>query len=161
VDNQNNFIVLHPDHLISATVVADSFSCSRRAVLQDRVKAHSEASKPQVYGHILHEIFQEALKTNEWDLETLGRYIEELLVKYVESLFEIQISMAEAAEYLKSKMPAMKAWAETFVRVKPSVSYFASYPYHASFINGSSRKLRWWKIKMTPRHGCPSISFLK
>ena len=39
VDDANNMIILHPDHLISATVVADSFTCTRRAVLQDRVKA--------------------------------------------------------------------------------------------------------------------------
>jgi DNA replication ATP-dependent helicase Dna2 len=122
VDNTNNLIVLHPDHLVSATVVADSFTCTRRAVLQDRVKVTSEASKPQVYGHILHEIFQEAMKANAWDLDSLAVLIENTLVKYVESLYEINVSIDEATEYLKSKMPAMKAWADAFLHVKPSVS---------------------------------------
>ncbi|KAL1958605.1 hypothetical protein VTO42DRAFT_4202 [Malbranchea cinnamomea] len=120
VDNENNLIILHPDHLLSATVVADSFTCPRRAVLQDRVKVTSEASKPQVYGHILHEIFQGAMKRNQWDLATLNRIVQEILVKYVESLYDINVSMDEAKEYLRSKMPALKAWGETFLLVRPS-----------------------------------------
>ncbi|PTB76253.1 Dna2-domain-containing protein, partial [Trichoderma longibrachiatum ATCC 18648] len=66
VDDAQNLLILHPDQLISATVVADSFGCMRRAVLQDRVKATSEASPPLVYGTMLHEIFQEALLANNF-----------------------------------------------------------------------------------------------
>lgn len=121
VDDANHMIILHPDHLISATVVADSFICSRRAVLQDRVKATSEASKPQVYGHILHEVFQEAMKANQWDLEWLQATTETILKSYIESLYEIHVEVAEAVDYLMSKMPELKAWAEVFVASKPSV----------------------------------------
>src|SRR5690349_5678602 len=56
IDDRNNMIILHPDHLIAATVVADSFSCLRRAVLQDRVKATSKANPPMLYGNLLHEL---------------------------------------------------------------------------------------------------------
>ncbi|EEP78634.1 conserved hypothetical protein [Uncinocarpus reesii 1704] len=120
VDDANNMIIIHPDHLISATVVADSFSCQRRAVLQDRVKATSEASKPQVYGHILHEIFQQAMKANRWDFAWLKEVIDETLSKYLESLYEIQVELPEAAAYLQAKMPMLKAWADVFVRYQPT-----------------------------------------
>ncbi|EEH08040.1 conserved hypothetical protein [Histoplasma capsulatum G186AR] len=120
VDNSENLIILHPDHLISATVVADSFTCPRRAVLQDRVKATSEANKPQVYGHILHEIFQAAASANRWDLNWLREVISSTLEHYVESLYEIQVEFSEATEYLMSKMPALQAWAETFMRSHPT-----------------------------------------
>ncbi|OJD12211.1 hypothetical protein AJ78_07152 [Emergomyces pasteurianus Ep9510] len=121
VDNSDNMIILHPDHLISATVVADSFTCPRRAVLQDRVKATSEASKPQVYGHILHEIFQAAASANCWDLNWLREVISRTLERYVESLYEIQVELPEATEYLMSKMPALGAWADTFMRSRPTI----------------------------------------
>ncbi|KKZ68460.1 DNA replication ATP-dependent helicase Dna2 [[Emmonsia] crescens] len=121
VDNSDNMIILHPDHLISATVVADSFTCPRRAVLQDRVKATSEASKPQVYGHILHEIFQAAASANRWDLNWLREVISHTLEHYVESLYEIQVELPEATEYLMSKMPALRAWADLFMRSRPKI----------------------------------------
>ncbi|ODH47955.1 hypothetical protein GX48_05977 [Paracoccidioides brasiliensis] len=120
VNNSDNIIILHPDHLLSATVVADSFTCQRRAVLQDRVKATSEANKPQVYGHILHEIFQAAMTANRWDLPWLREIISRTLERYVESLYEIQVDFPEAIEYLMSKMPSLRSWADMFVRSRPT-----------------------------------------
>ena len=79
VDDANNMIVLHPDHLISATVIADSFTCVRRAALQDRVKATSAAEKPQVYGHIIHAIFGEALTNNTFETQQLRDIVEKTL----------------------------------------------------------------------------------
>lgn len=122
VDDKQNMIILHPDHLLSATVVADSFTCPRRAVLQDRVKATSDPNRPQVYGHILHEIFQEAMKANRWDLDWLNSTIETVLPKYLESLYLIHVEIPEATEHLTSKMPMLKEWADSFVRSRPTVS---------------------------------------
>jgi DNA replication ATP-dependent helicase Dna2 len=112
-------IILHPDHLISATVVADSFTCTRRAALQDRVKATGAAEKPQVYGHILHEIFGEGLKTNNWSTQNLRQIIEKILPNYIESLYEIQVQVPEAIEYLMGKMPELQGWASVFVSANP------------------------------------------
>lgn len=115
-------LILHPDHLISATVVADSFSCTRRAVLQDRVKATNEANGPQVYGHILHEMFQEAMRANRWDTEWLTATIGSIAARYLENLFEINVELATAIEYLKSRVPELQSWAEVFVTARPKVT---------------------------------------
>ncbi|ERF76175.1 hypothetical protein EPUS_01509 [Endocarpon pusillum Z07020] len=120
VDDHENMIILHPDHLISATVVADSFSCTRRAVLQDRIKATGAAEPSQVYGHILHEIFGQALKANDWSLESLSIIIERILVNWIESLYEINTPVPQALEYLLSKMPELQAWASVFVTAQAS-----------------------------------------
>lgn len=122
IDDVQNIIILHPDHLISATVVADSFSCTRRAVLQDRVKATNESNGPQVYGHILHEIFQEAMKANCWDTEFFTKTIVTIAARYLETLFEINVEMVQAVDHLKSKVPELQSWAEVFVTAQPRVT---------------------------------------
>lgn len=119
IDNNQNILILHPDQLISATVVADSFSCMRRAVLQDRVKATSEASAPLVYGTILHEIFQEALVANRWDQAFLNGVIEKTMKKHIEDLYTIKVNFTDAREHLSSKMPELRGWAEKFVSSFP------------------------------------------
>lgn len=119
VDDANNMLILHPDHLISATVVADSFTCTRRAALQDRVKATGAAEKPQVYGHILHEVFGEGLRANNWTSQHLRSIIEKILPNYVESLYEIQVQIPEAMDYLMGKMPDLQGWASVFVSADP------------------------------------------
>lgn len=119
IDNNRNILILHPDQLISATVVADSFSCMRRAVLQDRVKATSEASAPLVYGTLLHEIFQEALMENKWDQAFLNDVIDRAMKKHIEDLYTIQVNFTDAREHLSSKMPEVRGWAERFVAAYP------------------------------------------
>ncbi|KYK55055.1 DNA replication factor Dna2 [Drechmeria coniospora] len=119
VDDAQNLLILHPDQLISSTVVADSFGCMRRAVLQDRVKATSQASPPLVYGTILHEIFQEALLVNKWDIPYLTEVIEKITSAHVEDLYTIKVEMPIAREYLLSKMTELSYWAKAFVSSKP------------------------------------------
>ncbi|PHH60558.1 hypothetical protein CDD81_1563 [Ophiocordyceps australis] len=119
VDDGHNLLILHPDQLISATVVADSFGCMRRAVLQDRVKATNEASPPLVYGTMLHEIFQEAMLANRWDLAFLGRVIDGIIKRHIEDLYIIKVDVAAAREHLQSKMTELSHWARAFVSVEP------------------------------------------
>lgn len=122
IDDSQNILVLHPDQLVSATVVADSFSCMRRAVLQDRVKATSEATAPLVYGTMLHEIFQEALMANKWDLRFLSTIIDKVIEKHVEDLYKIKVSTSIAREHLQSKMTELSCWASAFVSSQPKAS---------------------------------------
>lgn len=116
-------LILHPDHLISALVVADSFGCIRRAVLQDRVKATSEASPPMTYGTMLHEIFQEALTANRWDLTFLSDTIQKCIARHIEDLYLIKLSVEQVVDHLLSKMPELQSWAEIFVKAKPGVMW--------------------------------------
>lgn len=120
VDDNTNMLILHPDHLISSTVVADSFGCTRRAVLQDRVKATGESSPPLVYGTILHEIFQAAMLANRWDTEWLRELIEKVANQHLEDLYTIKLEVPHAVEYLQSKMPELQSWAELFVSSQPN-----------------------------------------
>lgn len=119
IDDHHNMLILHPDHLISATVVADSFGCLRRAVLQDRIKATSTANAPMLYGTLLHELFQEALKANKWDSAFLLERIEKILPSKFETILEINSTREEVQEHLSSKLPEMQAWADIFVRSQP------------------------------------------
>lgn len=126
VDDAQNLLILHPDQLVSATVVADSFGCTRRAVLQDRVKATSEASPPLVYGTMLHEIFQEALLANRFDLGYLSELIDKNIEKHIEDLYTIKMGIADAKEHLQSKMTELSYWAKSFVSSQPQVKWTAA-----------------------------------
>ncbi|KAF4444834.1 DNA replication ATP-dependent helicase Dna2 [Fusarium acutatum] len=120
VDDGQNLLILHPDQLISATVVADSFGCMRRAVLQDRVKATSPPTPPLIYGTMLHEIFQEALLANKWDLPFLSAVIDRITEKHVEDLYTIKVGIPSAREHLQSKMTELCYWAGAFVSSRPN-----------------------------------------
>jgi DNA replication ATP-dependent helicase Dna2 len=126
VNDSHNMIILHPDHLVSATVVADSIGCQRRAVLQDRIKNTSDIGKPQVFGNIFHEVFQEAMKINQWDITSLKSLVESVVVRHIEELYLIHMSIPEAIDYAMGKIPALRTWADIFLKAKPSVSALGS-----------------------------------
>lgn len=120
-DESSAFIILHPDHMLSATTVADSFDCLRKAVLQDRIKATGETSKAMVYGKILHEIFQQALSANRWEDAFLKDLVERTVQSHVEGLWELGMKdTVLTIEEITAKMGELAAWAETFVSVMPS-----------------------------------------
>ncbi|TQS35884.1 hypothetical protein Golomagni_03681 [Golovinomyces magnicellulatus] len=119
VDDDKNLLILHPDHLISSTVVADSFSCTRRAVLQDRVKATSQPSVSLIYGTLLHEIFQAALISNRWDSDWLEALIDDVAKKHVEDLYTIKLQISEAVRDLKNKIARLQSWAALFICSNP------------------------------------------
>lgn len=122
-DEASAFLVVHPDHMLSATTVADSFDCARKAVLQDRIKATGESSKAMIYGKILHEIFQQALGANKWVDEFLAELVERTVQAHVEGLWELGMQdTVLATEEIKGKMGELAAWAKVFVRAEPSSS---------------------------------------
>jgi DNA replication ATP-dependent helicase Dna2 len=119
--DESPFLIVHPDHMLSATTVADSFDCARKAVLQNLIKATGETSKAMVYGSILHEIFQVALSANQWDSPFLDSTIERSIQAHVEGLWELGMrDLNLAIEEIKAKMAEMAAWASAFVAAKPS-----------------------------------------
>ncbi|KAL6717879.1 DNA replication endonuclease-helicase Dna2 [Lecanora helva] len=120
VDNSQNLLILHPDHLISSTVVGDSFNCTRKAILQDRVKVTSDANQSTIYGNMLHEIFQEAMRANQWDNEFMTATIRALTTQHLETLFEVQVELEVAVEHLQARVADLQAWAEIFISTKPS-----------------------------------------
>jgi len=120
-DESSALLIVHPDHMLSATTVADSFDCIRKAVLQDRIKATGETSKPMVYGKILHEIFQQALSANRWDAAFLGELVEKTVQTHVEGLWELgMVDVVLAVEEITAKMGELAAWANVFVTAEPS-----------------------------------------
>ena len=121
VDDTDGILVLHPDHLISVTSIADSFGCIRRAVLQDRVKATSAANVPQVLGHILHELFQKALKSSRWDTAWMEATLSLMIPNYFESIIAIGMSIDSIQAQLKEKIERLQSWANMYVGGQPKV----------------------------------------
>ncbi|OLL26694.1 DNA replication ATP-dependent helicase/nuclease dna2 [Neolecta irregularis DAH-3] len=118
-DNSHNFVILNPDTLISSTVVADSYGCIRRAVLQDRVKATSDISKPLVFGSILHEIFQEAIQVNDFSTGFMTSVVQKLVMGHFQQLYILGLNPEAVKDELYEKMRLLQRWANKFVKAEP------------------------------------------
>ncbi|KAF8252253.1 hypothetical protein K440DRAFT_393199 [Wilcoxina mikolae CBS 423.85] len=100
----------------------------RKAVLQERVKATGDISKPMVYGNVLHAVFQSALEGNDFSTERLHLHIDRIVVDNIESFFLLQEEISVAVEHVRSKLPLIQEWAKLYLSSKPNAK--ATVPDH-------------------------------
>ncbi|VFQ84275.1 unnamed protein product [Cuscuta campestris] len=113
VNHDKNFLIVHPDILASGTRVASSFSCSRRTVLDERLKS-SEYSAAALMGTLLHQIFQAGLMRESPTKEFLEEYAQVLIHKNLESLYACKVGENETHAILVETIPKILNWIHLF-----------------------------------------------
>jgi len=115
-------MVLHPDILLSGTVVATALQCTRRAWLQERFGG--TPGDKALLGTLGHELLQRAVAAiakgeQGVDASWLQRTAEEVISAAGEKLLEVGLSEAVAAEALARQMPAITAWVTAYMPANP------------------------------------------
>lgn len=119
VDQQENFIIVHPDRLISCTAVADSYQCLRRSVLQTKVRAIGESTESLVHGNILHRVLQNALQTGDFSVRSIRQAMREVIEASLEELYGIDQDEQTAMEVLGEYADSIHQFGSVFVGSVP------------------------------------------
>jgi len=61
ITDNDNFIIVNPDLLVSGTTIVSTMRCMRRSVLGQKFKGSDPGNDAMLYGNILHSIFQQVL----------------------------------------------------------------------------------------------------
>ncbi|PHU30986.1 hypothetical protein BC332_03079 [Capsicum chinense] len=126
INRRKNFLIVHPDILVSGTRVAGSFSCSRRAVLDERLKS-GEYSAAALIGTLLHQIFQAGLIRESPTKEFLEDYARVVLQKSLESLYACRVDENDTHKTLIEAIPKLMNWIRSFryseVSESPSIDF--------------------------------------
>ncbi|KAH7525256.1 hypothetical protein FEM48_Zijuj06G0205800 [Ziziphus jujuba var. spinosa] len=113
VNHERNFVIVHPDILVSGTRVAASFNCPRRTVLDERLRC-SEHAAPALIGTLLHQIFQAGL-TNERPTTTfLEEYAKIVLQNNIESLYACGVNENDILRTLIDAIPKLLSWVNLY-----------------------------------------------
>ncbi|KAK9069565.1 hypothetical protein SSX86_011469 [Deinandra increscens subsp. villosa] len=109
VNRDKNFVIVHPDTLVSGTRVAASFSCPRRTVLDERLK-NNEQSAAALVGTLLHKLFQAGLIREIPTKEFLEEYARVLLQKNYESLYACGVYEGDIHKTMIEAIPRLLNW---------------------------------------------------
>ncbi|XP_073140812.1 DNA replication ATP-dependent helicase/nuclease JHS1 isoform X2 [Henckelia pumila] len=113
VNREKNFLIVHPDILVSGTRVSSSFSCPRRTVLDERLK-YSEHSAAALMGTLLHQIFQAGLIRELPTKEFLEEYARTVIQKSIENIYACGVNENDTLTTLISAIPKMLNWISCF-----------------------------------------------
>ncbi|KAL6651284.1 hypothetical protein ACP70R_010209 [Stipagrostis hirtigluma subsp. patula] len=115
VDHDSNLVIVHPELLISGTRVASSFHCSRRSVLDDRLKSN-EYSTSALIGTLLHQVFQAGLLEDAPSRQFLEQQTKEVLLKNIESLYACGVNERNIYSTLIEAIPKILNWYKCFLK---------------------------------------------
>lgn len=116
VDKDSNFVVTYPDLLIPVTTLSESFACSRRAVLNNRIKpAQKEKGDALVYGTMLHLIFQKCLKARTFERAFIIEEIEGVIASSEEDIYLIGRGVDQVRDFLIPHVATLQAWARAYL----------------------------------------------
>ncbi|KAL8500568.1 hypothetical protein ACS0TY_020227 [Phlomoides rotata] len=113
VNREKNFLIVHPDILVSGTRVSTSFACPRRTILDERIK-NTEHSSAALMGTLLHQIFQAGLMSEFPTREFLEEYARTVLQKSLESLYACGVNENDIHKALIEKIPKLLNWISSF-----------------------------------------------
>nr|XP_028961324.1 DNA replication ATP-dependent helicase/nuclease DNA2 [Malus domestica] len=113
VDRHNNFIIVHPDVLVSGTRVTASFICPRRTVLDERLKSN-EHSTAALSGTILHRVFEAGLMKEIPTVTFLEERTRTVLQKNLENLYACGVNENDMYKTLIEAVPKILNWVNLF-----------------------------------------------
>lgn len=119
--NDDQYLIHHPDTLVTATAVATSMPCARKPLLQDRLRATSPTTEPLLYGNLLHELFQACLTNSEWSESFRGQCINRLCSKeaIIAAVWELNKPMSDLHSKLLERSASWPIWASTYLSSIP------------------------------------------
>ncbi|XP_038878324.1 DNA replication ATP-dependent helicase/nuclease JHS1 [Benincasa hispida] len=113
VDHDNNFLILHPDILVSGTRVAGHLTCPRRSVLDERLKSN-EQSISALIGTLLHQVFQAGLIEEAPTVAFLKEVSRTVLQKSMENVYACGANEKDICIIMNEAVPKILHWITIF-----------------------------------------------
>ncbi|CAG8692322.1 26001_t:CDS:2, partial [Dentiscutata erythropus] len=118
-NNSQSFVVVNPDVLISATSVADSFTCMRKDILRERFNGNFCINSSTAYGSLFHELIQSCLIQNNFTSQFLEGEISKVVKRSIERLYSADLNENDVIGELIDAIPTIRAWADKFIGEVP------------------------------------------
>jgi len=121
IDDFQGFLIVKPDYLVPTSALSQSFTCIRRPIIELRAKRTDESSAAMIHGTIIHELFQESLRANDFSEEAMKERVEDLLAGHLKDLCLVNESIDTARDIMLEQIAGCREWARRYLRPTPSV----------------------------------------
>lgn len=119
IDNERHAIIVHPDRLISATAVAESFMCTRKSVLQAKFKSIGDYTEALVHGNLIHRLLQQCLTQTDFSTAGMRKKVQAIVSSSLEELMAIDQSDDTAIDLLNKQIPDLQKFLYTYLGKNP------------------------------------------
>ncbi|GKZ01089.1 hypothetical protein MPSEU_001060500 [Mayamaea pseudoterrestris] len=115
-------LIVHPDMLLTPTVITEGISCVRRAVLKNRLGSTGLTSIAPLYGTMRHELFEASMRENNFAIDSARRHISRIIRENADGLLACKVTPREAAMELIKFVPQLQAFASQYTCLGNQIS---------------------------------------
>ena len=119
-------LVLHPEMLMSPSIISETSSCNRRAALKSKMGSSGISFKSAFIGTMRHGLFEACMKTAEFDLLSAQRAIKEQIREKAEVLIGCNITEAEAEAEVLGALPMIQQFAKEYTTLRKDIMMLSS-----------------------------------
>lgn len=116
-DNDDLILVVHPDLLLTPTTISEAVTCTRRAILKNRLGSSGMTSQKLIFGTMRHALFEECLRLKDVSERTTNDIIDEIVRNNAESLLSAGVGSKQAENELKNFLPHLQLFIENYTDI--------------------------------------------
>ncbi|THU76580.1 Dna2-domain-containing protein [Dendrothele bispora CBS 962.96] len=119
ISSKHNFLILHPDLLLTATSLSTASQCRRRPLLSSMIRSSTNVSPALVWGNLLHTVMQNCLSSGRWDERWVDEQIEEVVRDSLLDLVKINVNVETAIAEVKARAKGVHTFFERYLADEP------------------------------------------
>ncbi|OAX37312.1 Dna2-domain-containing protein [Rhizopogon vinicolor AM-OR11-026] len=119
ITSKTNFLVHHPDLLITATALSNAPQCRRKPLLSALVRSSFDITPSLLWGNMLHEVMQTCMAEQRWDGRFIEEYTDGIIKKNLAELVKINVSIDEAKREVKARSKGLRVFSERYIAETP------------------------------------------
>jgi DNA replication ATP-dependent helicase Dna2 len=113
--NDDLFLILHPDTLVTPTIVSETITCSRRAILRWKIGSTGISNSAALYGTMRHRLFEECLHHDSFSREFAEVRVLKIVRQNAENLLALGIKDNEAKREVLRVLPQILVFKANFI----------------------------------------------
>ena len=110
-------LIVHPDMLMTPSIISETVGCSRRAVLKSRIGSTGLSSKPALIGTMRHALFGMCMEEENFDMANVRRNVQSIVRANAEALVGCGMSSVEAERDVLNVLPIIKRFVAEFTTI--------------------------------------------
>ncbi|KAG1738190.1 AAA domain-containing protein [Suillus lakei] len=110
ITSKANFLINHPDLLITATALSNAPQCRRKPLLSALVRSSLDVTPSLIWGNMLHEVMQICMAEQRWDDRFIEEHTEEIIRKNLAELVKINF---------KARSKGLRVFSERYIAETP------------------------------------------
>lgn len=117
----DRILVLHPEMLMTPSIISETASCNRRAVLKAKLGSNGMSSKAALIGIMRHSLFEACMKAGQFDPLYAETVVRKLLREKADTLIGCNCSESDIQRETLNVLPAIQEFAGQYTTLRKDV----------------------------------------